>query len=215
MSQQQKRSEEYDDSERFPILTANQDSLDAIFYKARCEHGFTNEDVPQALIEQAMEMTYLCPTAFNNQPLRIVFVKSTEAKAKLQDCLMPGNKQQTSEASWVAIMCYDTEFYKHVERMCPEIPNIGTFFLPRHQLTEESMVRNANLQCGYFILALRALGLGVLPMSGILEEKMVETFLKDEPHLRLNFIIAIGYPDASKRFPRVKRFEFDEVTKIL
>eukprot|EP00461_Guttulinopsis_vulgaris_P004125 UN04126 len=75
------------------------------------------------------------------------------------------------------------------------------------------MTRNANLQAGYLIIALRALGLGVGPMSGFVNAKCDELFLSGTTY-KSNFLLNIGYPNPEARFPRAPRFEFDEAAKF-
>jgi 3-hydroxypropanoate dehydrogenase len=73
--------------------------------------------------------------------------------------------------------------------------------------------RNSTLQAAYFILALRAVGLHSGGMSGFDNAGVDEAFFKGTS-LKSNFILNIGYGDASKRYPRAPRFNFEEVASF-
>ncbi len=70
------------------------------------------------------------------------------------------------------------------------------------------------MQVGYFILALRAVGLDAGPMTGF-DPAKVETEFFPEGTVKANVVINIGYGDDSKLFPRSPRFAFDQIAKIL
>jgi 3-hydroxypropanoate dehydrogenase len=64
------------------------------------------------------------------------------------------------------------------------------------------------------LIAARALGLAVGPMSGFDAEAVNREFFPDDRY-RANFIANIGYPDDVEPRLRGPRFEFDEVAEIL
>jgi 3-hydroxypropanoate dehydrogenase len=70
------------------------------------------------------------------------------------------------------------------------------------------------LQGAYFMLACRALGLDVGPMSGFENDKVDKEFLAGTTY-KSNWLCNIGYGDPSKLHPRGPRFEFKEIAKIL
>jgi 3-hydroxypropanoate dehydrogenase len=74
--------------------------------------------------------------------------------------------------------------------------------------------RNSSLQGGYLILAARALGLDVGPMSGFDHAKVDAAFFAGTP-VKSNFLINLGYGDASKVRPRAPRLSFDEACQIV
>src|SRR3546814_6020760 len=74
--------------------------------------------------------------------------------------------------------------------------------------------RNSSLQGGYFILAARALGLGVGPMSGFDKAAVDAAFFPDQPSYKSNFIATLGYGDPEKVHPRAPRPEFGKFNRI-
>ena len=81
-------------------------------------------------------------------------------------------------------------------------------------LTAETAFRNATLQAAYFMLALRAVGLDVGPMSGFDKAKVDAEFFPNG-RLKANFLLNVGQGDPSKLFHRLPRLEWDEVAEIL
>jgi nitroreductase len=70
------------------------------------------------------------------------------------------------------------------------------------------------LQVAYLILALRALGLDTGPMGGFDAAKVDAEFFPDG-RFKSNVLINIGYGDASALRPRLPRFAFDQIAKII
>jgi len=83
---------------------------------------------------------------------------------------------------------------------------------PREGRTEGAF-RNGSLQGAYLILAARALGLDAGPMSGFANAKVDEAFFKGTA-IKSNFLVNLGYGDASGLFPRLPRLSFDEAARI-
>ena len=61
-------------------------AVDAIFAEARTANTFSGE-VTDEQARAIYELTKYGPTAFNSQPLRVTYVRSDEARAKLVDHL--------------------------------------------------------------------------------------------------------------------------------
>lgn len=72
--------------------------LDQAFYAARTFNKFTDEPVTDEVLQQLYDLLKWGPTAMNCQPARYVFVRSTEAKARLKPTLSPGNVDKTMAA---------------------------------------------------------------------------------------------------------------------
>jgi 3-hydroxypropanoate dehydrogenase len=70
------------------------------------------------------------------------------------------------------------------------------------------------MQGGYFILAARALGLDVGPMSGFDNAKVDETFFKGTSW-KSNFLCNLGHGDSAKLYPRGPRLDFDVACKVV
>lgn len=150
----------------------------------------------------------------NTQPMRIVFLRSNRAKERIRPALAPGNIDKVRTAPLVAIVAHDLGFYKHMPRIFPHNPNAQVFFEGKDSLIQGTAFRNGTLQGAYFLLALRAVGLDVGPMSGFDAAKVDEEFFA-ETGFKTNFLIAIGHGDPQKLFNRSPRFDFEEVTNML
>jgi nitroreductase len=71
---------------------------------------------------------------------------------------------------------------------------------------------NALLQMGYFIIALRALGLDAGAMGGFDKTKVDAEFFPDGRFFTL-YLINIGYADTTASYPRLPRLHPDEIAR--
>jgi 3-hydroxypropanoate dehydrogenase len=183
--------------------------LDQLFYKARTHNVFHDRHVPDALLEEAVDIAVQGPTSVNQLPLRVVFVRSPEAKARLKDALAPGNVDKTMAAPVTAILAYDLKFYEHLPRLFPHA-DAKSWFAGNEAFANASAHTNGTLQAAYFILALRSLGLDAGPMTGFDSAKLDAEFFPDG-QFKSNILVNIGYGDDEKLFPRSPRFQPEEI----
>ena len=189
------------------------EAMEQLFTKARTHNGWRDEEVPDALLREAVEIAKWGPTSANCSPMRVLFLCSQAAKQRLAPALIAGNLEKTMAAPAVAIIAYDLKFYEHLPRLYPAT-DARSWFLGNEALIEETAFRNGTLQGAYLLLALRAVGLDVGPMSGF-DKKMVDAEFFPEGTVRSNFLVNIGYGDPAKLYPRGPRFSFDEIARIL
>ncbi|KAB7897664.1 malonic semialdehyde reductase [Rouxiella sp. S1S-2] len=188
-------------------------ALATLFTQARTQNGWQDTPVSDELLKQAYDLARMGPTSANCCPLRVVFIRSKEAKEKLAPALSSGNLQKTLSAPVTAILAYDPAFYD----LLPELYLHGdarSWFTSSPELAHETAFRNASLQAAYLILALRSLGLDTGPMSGFDQDKVNETFLAASGW-KANFLLNIGYGDSSKVYPRSPRLDFERVCQII
>ncbi|GLS22615.1 putative NADH dehydrogenase/NAD(P)H nitroreductase [Labrys miyagiensis] len=183
--------------------------LDQLFYKARTHNAFLDRHVPDALLKEAVDITVQGPTSANQLPLRVVFVRSPEAKARLKDALAPGNVDKTMAAPVTAILAYDLKFFEHLPRLFPHA-DAKSWFSGNEAFAKVSAHTNGTLQAAYFILALRSLGLDAGPMTGFDSAKLDAEFFPDG-QFKSNILVNIGYGDDEKLFPRSPRFQPEEI----
>ena len=145
--------------------------------------------------------------------MRVVFVKSPEAKERLKPALAPGNVEKTMSAPVTAIVAHDMEFYEELPRLAPH-GDMRSMFAGKAGLIEETAFRNGSLQGAYLMLAARALGLDCGPMSGFDSAKVDAEFFPDG-RIKSNFLCNLGYGDADKLHERQPRLAFDEACQIL
>jgi 3-hydroxypropanoate dehydrogenase len=150
----------------------------------------------------------------NCQPARFVFLKSEAAKARLLPALAPGNVDKTKAAPVCVIVATDSQFYEHMPVLFPHMPAAKDMFAGNAELAKGTASRNGTLTGGYFILALRSLGLDCGAMSGFDPAKVNAEFFPDG-RFQANFLINVGYGDGSQLFPRQPRLAFDQAVTVL
>lgn len=184
-----------------------------LFTAARTHNGWLDREVSDAVLERALDFAKWGPTSANCSPMRVVFVRSPAAKARLAPALLPGNLEKTMAAPATAIVGYDLDFPERLPHLYPAA-DARSWFVDNAPLIEETAFRNGSLQGAYLILALRAVGLDTGPMSGFDKSKVDAEFFAGT-RVRSNFLINIGYGDPTKLYPRGPRLAFDEMATIL
>lgn len=191
----------------------DQKTFDVLFRQARTHSYWQDKPVEETLLKQIYDLAKMGPTSANCQPMRVLFVKSRQAKEKLKPCLAPGNVEKTMKAPVTAIIAYDMAFYEYLPTLFPHA-NARSWFAGNEALTESTAFRNGSLQGAYFMLAARALGLDCGPMSGFDNAKVDAAFFADTSW-KSNFLCNLGYGVREKLHPRLPRPEFDEMCKIV
>ena len=194
------------------MSTADDKSLDVIYRNARTFVAWQDKKVEDALLTRVYDLMKWGPTSANCCPMRLVFVKSAAAKEKLKPCLAGGNVEKTMSAPVTAIIGYDMEFYKAMDKLWPHGGGKAYIGKPESEI-ETAALRNGSLQGAYFMLAARALGLDCGPMSGFDNAKVDAAFFAGTK-IKSNFLCNLGYGDASKLYPRGPRLEFAEACKV-
>lgn len=184
-----------------------------LFTQARTHNVFLDKPVSDDLLRQAVDLAKMGPTSANQSPMRILFLKSEAAKARLVPLMSEGNRAKTAAAPVVAIAAFDEKFYEHLPFLMPHV-DAKSWFSGNEAFAKRSAFQNGALQVGYLIYALRAVGLDTGPMSGF-ENGKVDAEFFPEGNVKSNVVINIGYGDATKLFPRSPRFAFDQIAKFL
>ena len=192
----------------------NDATLATLFHNARSQNGWLDGDVSDADLQKAYDIAKWGPTSMNTQPMRILFLRSSEAKQRLKPAVAPTNIDKVMTAPVVAVIAYDVEFYALLPKTFPHNPNAQAYFTGNPSAIEPTAFRNGSLQAAYFMLALRAVGLDVGPMSGF-DQAMVNAEFFAESTWRANFLCGIGNGDPSKVFRRSPRLSFNDITIIL
>lgn len=194
---------------------ADPELLNRLFLHGRTFSHWLPKPVDDAMLMRAWNLARLGPTSANCQPLRVLFVRSAEAKARLRPCLAPGNVEKTQSAPVTALFAADTRFYDHLPRLYPHADARAWFAGDaKHTLAQSTAERNSSLQAAYFILAARALGLDCGPMSGFDADKLNNEFFPDGRY-RINFLCNLGHGDPQSLHPRSPRLEFEDACRII
>jgi len=193
--------------------TLSDSALDTLFREAHTHRAWQDQEVSDDLLQSVYDLAKMAPTSGNCSPMRVLFLKSSEAKERLRPALEAGNVSKTMTAPATAIIAYDLEFYDQLPRLAPHM-DARALYVGNDPLIQETAFRNGSLQGAYLIIAARALGLDCGPMSGFDAAKVDQEFFANGK-IKSNFLCNLGYGDMSKVRPRAPRFSFDDVCKIL
>ncbi|GJF30050.1 putative NADH dehydrogenase/NAD(P)H nitroreductase [Kitasatospora sp. NE20-6] len=183
---------------------------DLLFREARTANTFTDEPVSDEQVQAIYDLVKYGPTAFNQQPLRIVLVRSEEGRERLLQHLAEGNRAKTAAAPLVAILAQDNEFHEELPSQLPHFPQAKDMFFSERSVRESSATLNGALQAAYFIIGVRAAGLAAGPMTGYDPAGLNKEFFADGEHSVLA-VVNIGKPGDDAWFDRSPRLAYDQV----
>jgi 3-hydroxypropanoate dehydrogenase len=188
-------------------------TTERLFTAARTQNGYLDRPVADDTLRALYDLMKWGPTAANSGPARLAFVRSAEAKARLIDCMNPGNVAKVRQAPVTVIVGMDLEFHHRLPQLFPHV-DARAWFEGQPAAIETTALRNSSLQGGYLILAARALGLDCGPMSGFDAAKVDAAFWAGTA-VRTNFVCALGHGDPSKLLPRLPRLAFEDACRLL
>jgi nitroreductase len=194
-------------------MSIDQTALEQVFTSARTFNIFTDQAVSDETLRQLYDLLRWGPTSMNTQPARYVFLRSKESRQRLIPALSPGNQAKTLAAPMTIIVALDTRFFDHLPTQFPAY-DAKPMFEGNAALAESTAFRNGTLQGAYLIIAARLLGLDCGPMSGFDPAKVNAEFFPDGLW-KANFLINLGYGDASGNYPRSPRLSFESVAQVL
>jgi 3-hydroxypropanoate dehydrogenase len=189
-------------------------ALDVVFRQARTQNGWLDKPVTDDELRAVYDLMKMGPTSANTCPARILFLRTTAAKARLLPALSPGNVDKTKAAPVTAIIGYDTRFFELTPTLFPHRPEMADNFRNNAKLAEVTGFRNGTLQGAYFMIAARAVGLDVGGMSGFDNAKVDAEFFPDG-RVKSNFLCNLGHGDPAKVMGRLPRLDFAEACTVL
>ncbi|MET8181637.1 malonic semialdehyde reductase [Streptomyces sp. NPDC005336] len=190
-------------------LTLAPEAQNQLFLEARTANTFTAEPVTDDQVRAIYELVKYAPTSMNQQPLRVVLVRSEEARARLVSHMTGRNQEKTAKAPLVAVLAADLDFHEELPRLVPFMENPQDIFA-EPAARETSARFNTALQVGYFILGVRAAGLAAGPMIGFDHAAVSKEFFGDGRHAAV-CVVNIGKPGPDAWMGRLPRLEYDEV----
>ncbi|MFE0449848.1 malonic semialdehyde reductase [Streptomyces sp. NPDC058914] len=190
-------------------LVLDPTAQDLLFREARTANTFTDEPVTEEQVQAIYDLVKYGPTAFNQTPLRITLVRSTEARERLVQHMAEGNQAKTATAPLVAILSADNEFHEELPTLFPAFPQAKDVLFAERPARENAAALNAALQAAYFIVGVRAAGLAAGPMTGFDFEGVRKEFLDDD-HTPL-MVVNIGKPGENASYPRSPRLAYEQV----
>jgi 3-hydroxypropanoate dehydrogenase len=189
-------------------------AIQQLFTAAHTANKFADTPVGDDLLNRLYNLCKFGPTSMNCQPMRLVFVRSADAKSRLKDCLSPGNVDKTMAAPVTAIVAMDTSFFEFMPTQFPAMPAASQMFSSNAELAHATAFRNSSLQGAYLIMAARTLGLAAGPMSGFDPTKLNAEFFPDG-RWKANLLINLGFADVTGNRPRGPRLTFEDVALVL
>lgn len=185
----------------------------ALFSDARTANTFTDQPVSDQELIGIIDLVKWAPTSSNLQPLRVLFVNSVAGRARLVEHMDEGNKAKTLAAPAVAVLAMDTRFHENQPILMPAKPKLYDFFEANEAARTSSARLNSALQAGYFILAVRALGLAAGPMSGFTAAAVDSEFFP-KGRLRSILVVNLGHPAKDAYRERMPRLSHDQVIQF-
>jgi 3-hydroxypropanoate dehydrogenase len=181
-----------------------------LFTEARTANSFAHIPVSDEDLAGIWELAKWGPTAANTQPLRVLYVRTPEGKARLLPHMNEGNRDKTASAPAVAILARDTQFHDHIPTVLPFRPEMREVLEENEEMRQGMGTYNAALQAGYFIMAVRASGLAAGPMGGFDAAGVDAEFFADG-RLASTLVVNIGHPGADPWFERLPRLDHEAV----
>jgi 3-hydroxypropanoate dehydrogenase len=186
-----------------------------LFTHARSANKFTDTPVTEGQLRDIYELFHYAPTQANTNPLRILFVQSSEARARLVPHMSEGNRDKTSTAPATAVLAVDLDFHEFIPQLFPTRAQARERYAGDPQLRERHARFNAGLQVGYFVLAVRAVGLAAGPMAGFDQAGVDGEFFASSTWRSL-VVVNIGEPAEGAWFPeRLPRLDFEQAARIV
>jgi 3-hydroxypropanoate dehydrogenase len=178
-------------------------AINELFTDAHTTYSFTSESVTDAELTSIYDLVKFAPTPMNSQALRVHFVRTLEGKERLLPLLDEGNRVKSASAAAVAILAFDTEFNELLPEHFPQVPNARDIYQDSEKRIASAR-EIATLQAGFFILAVRTVGLDAGPMAGFNRAGVDAEFLSGSSWRSL-YLVNIGHSDPQGQRPRNPR----------
>ncbi|MGW0172072.1 nitroreductase family protein, partial [Streptomyces sp. NPDC003343] len=90
-----------------------------LFRDAHTANTFTDEPVTDEQVRAVYDLVKYAPTAYNQQPMRVVLVRTPESRERLVGHMTANNAPKTAAAPLVAILAADNEFHEELPNQFP------------------------------------------------------------------------------------------------
>ncbi|GIF15019.1 malonic semialdehyde reductase [Actinoplanes teichomyceticus] len=196
------------------LYALNQEARSLLFTGARTAYRFSDEPVGDDQLRAIWELAKWPPTANNVNPMRILYLRTPEAKQRLLPLLAPPNRAKSSSAPVVAVLALDSEFDEYVPQLSPATPGMREALAAAPAMRDAMASFNSAIQAAYFLLAVRATGLAAGPMKGFDAPAVDREFFADG-RWRSILVVNIGKPADAEATERLPRPEYDQVVRLL
>jgi len=202
-------------------LRVPQEVVDLVFRDARTVNTFTDGDVTDEQVRAVWDVVRWGPTAMNSLPLRLLLVRSPEARARLVTHMNGGNKAKTQRAPLSIVVAADLDFHEQLPRLAPHMAGARDTFAGAEDVRARMSRDNTFLQAGYLVVGLRAAGLHVGPMTGF-DAPGLDADLLAGTAWRSVLVLNVGTAPADVEglgvpasHPRQDRLGFEDVAQVL
>jgi 3-hydroxypropanoate dehydrogenase len=186
---------------------------DLLFREARSSTEFTDEPVSDEQLRAVYDLFKYCPTSFNGQPLRMVALRSEEARAKLMPHLHGRNRTRVANCPLVLVLAADLEFHHRLPEVFAHAPLIHQRFVESAPERIGQALYNAVLQIGFLVVCIRAVGLAAGPIQGFDHDAVNRAFFPDG-RLQALLVMNVGH-GLPKKYDRLPRLSYDEVVRVV
>jgi 3-hydroxypropanoate dehydrogenase len=195
-----------------PALAVGDDVADLLFRQARTIGAFTDQPVTDEELAAVYDLVKWGPTAINTTPLRLLVVRTQEARERLAKHVNDGNRDRVLAAPVTLIVASDPGFHLHMPTLAPHMAALADALHPQTETREQMARMNTLIQFGYLIVGLRAAGLDAGPMAGLDTEGVDAEFFA-ENGWKSQLIINVGHREGEgTAYPRAERLSYDQVS---
>ncbi|WP_163542835.1 malonic semialdehyde reductase [Occultella kanbiaonis] len=178
--------------------------------EAHTVSAFDGPPVTDGQLQQAYDLMKWGPTAMNITPLRILALRSAQARARLAPHMSDGNRSKTVAAPLTLVAATDTRFHAHLPVLAPHRAELAVALESAPERRESIAHKSGLIQVGYLIVALRAAGLHVGPMGGF-DAAGVDTEFFSASGWRSLLVLNVGNAAAPEGVrPRAARLTFED-----
>lgn len=156
-------------------------SLQALLRPAEAQRSFSDRTVGREVLAELHALMALSPGLAEASPVRVLFLASDEAKARLAPWLAPSEREAAATAPACAVVGYDRDFAEQVAAFVGEGSGPAT------------ALRNGMLQGAYLAVAARALGLETAFVTSFDRTGVAGEFFPRSTVSPI-FVARLGYP---------------------
>ncbi|GEL94489.1 malonic semialdehyde reductase [Cellulomonas composti] len=199
----------------FPAYAIGDDVADLLFREARSVGAFTDEPVTDDEIAAVYDLVRWGPTAMNITPLRLLVVRTPQARARLAALAAEGNRDRVLAAPLTIVVAADPAFHRHLPVLAPHRAAMVDALEGQPETREQMARMNTHLQLGYLIVGLRAAGLDVGPMGGM-DAAAIDAEFFAENGWKSVLLLTIGHRDGvGTPHPRAARLDYADVAQTV
>lgn len=191
-------------------LAVADEVADLLFREARTSSQFADTEVTDEQLAAVYDLVKWGPTAMNTTPLRLLVVRTPEARERLVTHMNDGNKERVANAPLSIVVATDPNFHEHLDTLFPIAPGVRDNLAPAVEVRDRMSRDNAFLQAGYLIVGLRAAGLAAGPMNGMDADGIDAEFF-GENGWRSLMVINVGVAEGTGTpYPRLPRLGYTD-----